>query len=79
MLIFQMVGTIALAQPFLNQTISYGRDWRNYTPLKYEIEFAQTDWNIDCVDVQQYWNLFENKVIRIVDTVSPMVKFSNDT
>ena len=58
--------------------ISYRRDWRNYSPLQCEFQFSMTDWNIDCVDVQQYWNILENKIICIVDTLSPIVRFSND-
>ena len=34
------------------------------------------DYNINC---SEYWNLLENKIITIVDRLSPIVKFSNDT
>ena len=57
--------------------ISYQRDWRHYTPLKCHNAFANTDWYIECVDVQQYWNLLENKIIVIVDSLSPIIKFGN--
>ena len=37
------------------------------------IELSKVDWNINVGDVQQYWNMFENKLIKIVDLVAPLV------
>ena len=37
------------------------------------IELSKVDWNINVEDVQQYWNIFENKFIKIVDLVAPLV------
>ena len=69
----------SLSTSKIPEKFSYRRDWRHYTPLECYAAFAQTDWNIDCVDVQQYRNLLENKIIVIVNLLSPIVKFSNET
>jgi hypothetical protein len=54
------------------------RDWRFYSSIKCEALFADVDFNIDCVDVQAYWNCFENLVINRVDKIAPLVLFNND-
>ena len=36
------------------------------------------DWNIDIEDVQDFWNVFENKLIKIVDEIVPMTQFDGN-
>ena len=33
------------------------------------------NWNIEVEDVQQYWNVFENKTIKIIDEIVLMTNF----
>ena len=34
--------------------------------------------NIEVEDVQQYWNVFENKIIKIIDEIIPISNFKGD-
>ena len=34
--------------------------------------------NIEVEDVQQYWNVFENKIIKIIDEIVLMTNFEGD-
>ena len=34
--------------------------------------------NIEVQDVQQYWNVFENKIIKIIDEIVLMTNFEGD-
>ena len=36
------------------------------------------DWNIQIEDAQQYWNVFENMLVNIVDEIVPMVEYHNN-
>ena len=38
----------------------------------------EIDLTIDCVNIQQYWNLIVNPVIKIVDCIVPIIEFSNE-
>ena len=42
------------------------RDWRRYSKDLLNLELAKIDWNIGVDDVQQYWNIFEDRLIKII-------------
>ena len=54
---------------------SIRRDWRNYSKEVLCSKLGVVDWVLDITDVQEYWNVFENKLVCIVDEVVPLVKF----
>ena len=54
------------------------RDWRRYSKEWLNDELKKVDWNINIDDVQQYWNAFENELIKIVDRIVPLVDYSNN-
>ena len=39
---------------------------------------AEITWRTGVEGVQQYWNIFENLLINIVDKIAPLVLFVND-
>ena len=54
------------------------RDWRNYSVNLLNEKLSSVDWNIDIEDVQDFWNVFENKLIKIVDEIVPMTQFDGN-
>ena len=38
----------------------------------------QIEWHLGVEGVQSYWNVFENALIEIVDTLAPLVSFVDD-
>ena len=54
------------------------RDWRNYSIKLLCERLSNEDWSVDNDCVQEYWNCFENKLIRIVDDIVPLVSFKNN-
>ena len=51
------------------------RDWRAYSKEKLNVKLSLIDWNIGVDDVQEYWNVLENKLINIVDEIVPPKTF----
>ena len=51
------------------------RDWRLYSKTKLCDVLRTFDWSIDVLDVQQFWNLFEQKLLNVIDTIVPYTKF----
>ena len=49
------------------QATEIRRDWRFYSIASCTAVFSDVNFNIDCTDVQAFWNLFENLVIKEVD------------
>ena len=49
-----------------------------YSPELWVRSFLEIDLTIDCVNIQQYWNLIVNPVIKIVDCIVPIIEFSNE-
>ena len=49
------------------------RNWKNYSKQNIVNELSKINFEIDCTDVQQYWNIFENYVITAVDKIVPIV------
>jgi endonuclease/exonuclease/phosphatase family metal-dependent hydrolase len=60
------------------QATEIRRDWRFYSIASCRAVFSDVNFNIDCTDVQAFWNLFENLVINEVDKLAPLVTFRND-
>ena len=54
------------------------RDWSNYSVNLLNEKLSSVDWNIDIEDVQDFWNVFENKLIKIVDEIVPMTQFDGN-
>ena len=66
--------TVSVAPP----KIIMKRNWRNYSKelLLNMLSVSEFDYSIN--DVQQFWNNLENKIIKIVDTLAPIVEFTNN-
>ena len=58
-----------------NETITC-RDWRKYSSDVLNAKLSGVNWNIDIDNVQEYWNVFENKLIKVVDELVPLTSFS---
>ena len=41
-------------------------------------KLASVDWNIGKDNVQDFWNVFENKLIKIVDEIVQMTQFDGN-
>ena len=54
------------------------RDWRSYSTESLITHVSNTNFNIDCTDVQEYWNIFENLLVDIVDELVPLTEFRNE-
>jgi hypothetical protein len=55
--------------------VIWKHDWRFYSKNKLCNMLANSDWSIDVLDVQQYWNLFEQRLLNIIDVIVPYTKF----
>ena len=51
------------------------RDWRNYSKDLLCDKLSNINWDIDVCEVQQFWNVFENLLIKVVDDIVPMTVF----
>ena len=52
-----------------------------YSDLLHEFlnaKLANVDWDIKIDNVQQYWNVFESLLIKIVDEIVPLTEFSGN-
>ena len=54
------------------------RNWRGYSKEILTNKLTSVDWKIEIDDVQQYWNVFESKLIKIIDYIVPLVDYVND-
>ena len=54
------------------------RDWRKYSKEILITKLRNVNWNIQIEDAQQYWNVFENMLVNIVDEIVPMVEYHNN-
>ena len=50
------------------------RSWKNYSKQSLLNAFNDVVLEIDCVDVQQYWNNLENIIIGVIDKILPIVE-----
>ena len=55
--------------------ISTGRDWRYYSKEALNERLEVVDWTNDAHDVQELWNDFEVKIIRVIDEIAPISEF----
>ena len=55
---------------------SIRRDWRFYSKEILCNKLSAVDWDMDVVGVQEYWNVFENKLINVIDDIVPLVVFT---
>ena len=51
------------------------RDWRNYSKDLLCDKLSNINWDIDVCEVQQFWNVFENLLIKVIDEIVPMTVF----
>ena len=54
------------------------RDWCNYSKELLNDKLSSVDWNINIDDVQEFWNRFENMLIKIVDEIVPLIEFEGN-
>ncbi len=59
-------------------TTSIKRNWRNYSTVRLLSMLGNEIWDLQGDSVQDSWNEFENKLIRIVDEIVPLTKFTNN-
>ena len=65
--------TISSTKQKLKETIK--RDWRFYSKEKLCNKLKEVNWQLGVTDVQEYWNVFENLIINVVDSIAPLVPF----
>jgi hypothetical protein len=53
------------------------RDWRFYNASRLSAMLSEVDWSINVPDVQQFWNLFEIRLLSVIDVIAPYTKFCN--
>ena len=54
------------------------RDWRKYSKDLLNSRLASIEWHTEIDSVQQYWNVFEQTLVSVVDEIAPMVPFVNN-
>ena len=54
------------------------RDLRKYSHELLNAKLANVDWDIKIDNVQQFWNVFESLLIKIVDEIVPLTEFSGN-
>ena len=57
--------------------VSIRRDWRKYSKIVLLEELSRVDWNSDVNNVQNMWDEFESKLVRVVDKITPLTEFIN--
>lgn len=48
------------------------RNWRNYTKLNLLSSLNEESWNIDCLMVEDYFDVMEQKIMRAYDRIVPL-------
>ena len=61
------------------ETITYKRAWSKYSKNELCDKLSEEDWDSLPDTVQSCWDVIENKIINIVDSLIPIVPFSNNT
>ena len=54
------------------------RDYRYYSSELLNDKVSSVDWNIGVDNVQDFWNVFEYKLIKIIDEIVPMSQFDGN-
>ena len=55
------------------------RNWSKYNKEALIIALSNVNLEINCCDVQQYWNIFENLIIDVIDTLVPITTDTKDS
>ena len=71
-IIFSTLGTCSSPKPILK------RDWKFYSKDSLIEKLNLVNWQIEADDVQSYWNIFETKLLKVVDELVPYKTFVND-
>ena len=64
---------VATAKPKVQTT--FRRSWRNYSKTAPVQSLSEVDWNVVADTVQDTWNIFENKLINVIDYLIPETEF----
>ena len=67
-----VVADLTLVRPAVKNITR--RNWSNYNKQTLLNTLKNFNLEIDCVNVQQYWNCFENILINVVDEIVPIVE-----
>ena len=54
------------------------RDWRKYSKVALCQKLEEVDWDVGANTVQDCWNIFENKLINVIDSIVPYTTFQNN-
>ena len=54
------------------------RDWRGYSKDALSSSLSNIECRLGVEGVQQYWNIFENLLINVVDKLAPLTLFVGD-
>ena len=54
------------------------RDWRNYYKEKLSSNLSVIDWRMGVQGIQQYWNVFEDLLITVIDKLAPLTEFAGE-
>ena len=70
---------ISLSVKFEKDAIKHTlrRDWRKYTKEVLLEELAMIEWSTDLRNVQNVWDEFESKVVKVVDKIVPLTVHEN--
>ena len=63
----------------IKPSIIIKRNWTNYKKETLTRCLKEINWGLTSDSVQGCWDEFENKLIRVVDVVAPLVEFVNDS
>ena len=56
---------------------SLRRDWRKYSKEVLLSELSLVDWTSNVDNVQNMWDSFESRLVKVVDKVTPLTEFIN--
>ena len=69
--------TLLLGRKVIDHSIR--RDWRKYSQEVLLSELALVDWNSDLKNVQNVWDDFKSKLVKVVDKIVPLMEFKSNT
>ena len=55
------------------------RSWKYYNQIILIENLRAQNFNFETLDVQQFWNQMENKIVDVVDIIAPRVEFLNNS
>ena len=71
-----IMAFLCISKP--QQKTQFRRDWRKYSKERLESCLGSVDWSINTDNVQEMWNVFENKLIKIVDSIVQIAEFKDN-